>query len=1426
MKKIIFSAYFVLFTFLCFSQNEEKSIEFQLKPLSSKQQLELSSLPEIKMPDSYKNKSVPHEVDNTTQSCYGGLFTQSGLCCGQAASVGMGFTYEMNRVRNLPGSATENKYPTHFAWNWESAGSDVYIGNHGSSYYHTFVLLKNVGTPNMQTYGGTHDFGGSARWMSGYDSYYEGMKNRIHGAYSINCSTEDGINTLKNWINDHLDGSDIGGVGFFYSQYQNPSTVLPDGTEHAGEKVIISWGSSPNHGMSITGYNDSIRWDYNGDGQYTNDLDINDDGIVDVRDWEIGGFKMNNTYSSAYNGWMMYRTLALASNQGGIWNNTVNVLRPVKEYSPLLTAKVRLYYTNRWRIKIMAGMSTDLSATEPEYYMSFPIINYQGDERGMQGENDEASREIEFGLDITPFLLNIPSGTPVKLFFQVLENDDDGWGSGQIKYFSVIDYSSGAPEEFVSSQSNVDIIQNGVTTVSVEHTPVFSTPAITTNSLPNANVYHNYSYQMEAESGVPPYRWEFDQDYVMTETSATIPLATTPLSGTLISLPFDFPFYGETYNYFYLTNTGLIDFSGESYSLPYNSNVWSNYPVRFMNRKSIAAFYSITECNTYYSSGSDYYIIRWTADNIDVSLKIESNGKATIFYNDCTPLTNQVWSSGVSHGDISNYNLTPVSGAVTNVSSIGYQFEPMSAPAIFNLSEDGLLSGIPTEEILAYPLHFKVTDARGMVDRKTIPISTEGLIIGYDISTPNNNLIEWGENVDMSLTLRNATESTINNLVLTLTCDNEDVTINDGTQSVAVMNPLEEINISNAFDFDFNFNFYNEQEVSFHLVAASNENTWGFDIVYPVYTADINVEEYFVDDADNNRLDIGETSDIYYTFLNAGGASLENISVTVSSTDPFLTINDNNDDIGGMLAGQNGNAYFNFTAHPDCLPGHVAILNFHVTGANGYEKNITGYVSIGQILETWETNSFDTYNWTAGGTLPWFIADTGAYEGTYCLKSGAITHSQTSSIEIELQVISPGTISFYRKVSCEDDENNNYDYLAFYIDGIEKERWDGEQDWGMETYNVPAGIRNFKWVYVKDYSVNSGQDCAWIDFIEFPSIYDTDPVLVIDHAEITKSMYQDQTGTETLHISNLGGGIINYSIATLSDVPWIRNQRNISGSYMTSSGESFYAGDTVEWDFSALNLSSDNEYLEGVTLDFPSGFIVDSVSEFFDQTEDTLLLLSGEPGDGGSFYWYGHGTDNWGLIHVNETATATINAHISEEFENNLTVYYTLHGEVYGAEPHTVYDSLTFFNYGPRINWLTTDNLSGALGIGDEDEIVLNFSSYDLEPGEYYCNLNVFTSLDSVVIPITLTVLNPVGVQIEDVNNIMVYPNPASGKITVQSDQNINKIQIFTGTGQVLYSNKSCGKLLNINIDSLMPGMYFMSISTDKEVCTKKIVVE
>jgi hypothetical protein len=41
--------------------------------------------------------------------------------------------------------------------------------------------------------------------------------------------------------------------------------------------------------MTYIGYDDSIRFDYNNDGRFTNDIDINGDRVVDMRDWEIGG---------------------------------------------------------------------------------------------------------------------------------------------------------------------------------------------------------------------------------------------------------------------------------------------------------------------------------------------------------------------------------------------------------------------------------------------------------------------------------------------------------------------------------------------------------------------------------------------------------------------------------------------------------------------------------------------------------------------------------------------------------------------------------------------------------------------------------------------------------------------------------------------------------------------------------------------------------------------------------------------------------------------------------------------------------------------------------------------------------------------------------------------------------------------------------
>ncbi|PLX07071.1 MAG: hypothetical protein C0596_13140 [Marinilabiliales bacterium] len=666
----------------------------------------------------------------------------------------------------------------------------------------------------------------------------------------------------------------------------------------------------------------------------------------------------------------------------------------------------------------------------------------------------------------------------------------------------------------------------------------------------------------------------------------------------------------------------------------------------------------------------------------------------------------------------------------------------------------------------------------------------------------------------------------MSDLTLTLTCENTDVTINDGTELITSLNPLEELPIANAFNFDVNFNFYNEEEITLHLVAETGASKWEIDLIESVYTADIELLEYIVDDSDNNLLDIDETSDVIYTFVNEGGIVLHNAIVTVTSSDTFLTINSDTYNLGSMNPFINMYATFNFTSDPTCPVGHVAVLNFHITGDNGYENDIEGYVSIGKVFEDWETAGLETYNWSQSGDVDWFITDENPFEGTYCLKSGDIVHEQNSVLEIELEVISAGQIKFFRKVSCEDDTNNdNWDYLAFYIDDVEQGRWDGIVDWSQVVYPVYAGVHNFKWVYHKDGSVDANDDCAWIDLIEFPSIYDAVPLLTISTTEINKSMYHDENDTETLYISNQGGGIITYEIEIFDDVPWLTKNRSVLGSSISCSANSFHACDTVEWVFTALNLSDDAEWIEEIIMDFPEGFYIDSLTDYFDQSEDTLLLTDGTPGDGAEFTWFGENADGWGLIVGGEIANTTVYGRINEDFYGDMTVNYTMTGDIYGAEPHFIDSSLTIINFGPTITWISAQTTEGALGIGQEDEIILDFNTTGMIPGEYSCNLKIFASTDTITIPVNLTVLDPVGVVNDVKTNISIYPNPTKDLLHIKSNAEIQEIKVINSLGQLVLNKSVKSFSIDIDVDDWMPGIYYIDMVYKDSIQKHKIIV-
>jgi len=116
------------------------------------------------------------------------------------------------------------------------------------------------------------------------------------------------------------------------------------------------------------------------------------------------------------------------------------------------------------------------------------------------------------------------------------------------------------------------------------------------------------------------------------------------------------------------------------------------------------------------------------------------------------------------------------------------------------------------------------------------------------------------------------------------------------------------------------------------------------------------------------------------------------------------------------------------------------------------------------------------------GNPSWFQANDQSFEGAYSMKSGGISDGGSTILTLNVNT-DAGYIQFYKKVSSE----SGYDYLKFSIDGNQQDEWSGDIDWTQESYSISAGMHTFAWEYMKDGSVSSNSDCAWIDNIEIPN---------------------------------------------------------------------------------------------------------------------------------------------------------------------------------------------------------------------------------------------------------------------------------------------------------------------------------------------------
>lgn len=464
--------------------------------------------------------------------------------------------------------------------------------------------------------------------------------------------------------------------------------------------------------------------------------------------------------------------------------------------------------------------------------------------------------------------------------------------------------------------------------------------------------------------------------------------------------------------------------------------------------------------------------------------------------------------------------------------------------------------------------------------------------------------------------------------------------------------------------------------------------------------------------------------------------------------------------------------------------------------------------------EDFESAGFLSYPWEMGGDADWVIDSVSPHEGTYCARSGDVSDNQRSDLEVTVEVAASGDISFWYKVSSE----SNYDYLRFYIDGTEVASWAGAVAWTQYSYPVGTGSHTFKWSYTKDGSVSSGEDAAWLDYIEFPTLGEPPvPDVTVAPTSIEETVNEGETAQAVISLGNVGDAELVYSVSIEYGEPpaagyggpdafgysWIDSDApggpvydwydisgvgdevgidNYFGPYSLGFGFSYY-GEL----FSSLRVG----YQGWLSFTSESGSI--SNLPIPDSREPNNILAPFwddlNPNFGGTVYYYADTANNrfivqWdAVVHFPdgppETFQAIVNADGSIVYQ-----YHTMADDssctigiengsgtdglevVYNSAGY-VHDGLAIrFSVDPGLAWLSVYPSGGTLAPQANTSLDVTMDATNLLEGVYYADV-IIASNDpdspAVTVPVTLTVTSGTGVGGEVADGAVFFgavPNP------------------------------------------------------------------
>ena len=365
---------------------------------------------------------------------------------------------------------------------------------------------------------------------------------------------------------------------------------------------------------------------------------------------------------------------------------------------------------------------------------------------------------------------------------------------------------------------------------------------------------------------------------------------------------------------------------------------------------------------SYEETTMGFYDAMWTdnAYNTVTSMmfigNLASNAAQALGYElHCSTLYDWQAYHTLGDGSVLPFRIQPTENTISHMPTlpIGIDFFTVSAEpgSYVGISKDGVLYGAGmidesgTTDIQISPITSGgdvtvcVTHPQFIPYTAVIPAAAlDGAYVAIDSFTPAN--VHVGDQSSMSITFKNVgTQATNGTTNITLSCESDDLTINNGTGSFGNLDPDATIQVD-GFSYTIAEGVADGTRFTIQITAVCGDETWEGKAIITAGEAVLQFEGM----ANAGGFVPGETLTVTASFKNVGHYMATNAIANIASTSEYVTIENETVEVGTIDPTGIATCVFNITVDASCPTTEQLPLNFTLNADGGLVAEGAGII--------------------------------------------------------------------------------------------------------------------------------------------------------------------------------------------------------------------------------------------------------------------------------------------------------------------------------------------------------------------------------------------------------------------------------------------------------------------------------------------------